>query len=107
LPGKRPGYLGRMVTVPLELEDLSSERSGLLLADEFVLGEPATRFEFVKSEVVSMVDLFRRERDEDEPPFALALAKLAVFLGFAIGCASLLVVGLGRAVVRAALGLVG
>jgi hypothetical protein len=89
------------------LEELSSERSGLLLADEFVLGEPATRFEFVKGEVVSMVDLFRRERGEDEPPFVLALAKLAVFLGFAIGCASLLVVGLGTAVVRAALGIVG
>jgi hypothetical protein len=96
-----------MATVPLALEDLSSERSGLLLADEFVLGEPATRFEFVKGEVVSMVDLFRRERDEDEPPFILALAKLAVFLGFAIGFASLLVVGLGTAVVRAALGIVG
>jgi hypothetical protein len=96
-----------MATAPLALEDLSSERSGLLLADEFVLGAPATRFEFVKGEVVSMVDLFRRERDEDEPPFILAFAKLAVFLSFAIGCASLLVVGLGTAVVRAALGLVG
>jgi hypothetical protein len=89
------------------LEDLSSERSGLLLADEFVLGEPATRFEFVKGEVVSMVDLFRIRRGEDEPPLILAFAKLAVFLGFAIGCTSLVVVGLGTAVVRAALGIVG
>lgn len=107
MPGKRSGYVGRMATVARAVEDLSSERSGLLLADEFVLGEPATRFEFVKGELVSMVDLFRRKRDEDEPPFILALAKLAVFLGFAIGCTSLLVVGLGTAVVRAALGLVG
>lgn len=106
MPGKGPGYVGRMATLPLALEDLSSERSGLLLADEFVLGEPATRFELVKGEVVSILDLFRR-RGEDEPPLMLALAKLAVFLGFAIGCASLLVVGLGRAVVRAALGIVG
>lgn len=96
-----------MATLPLALEDLSSERSGLLLADEFVLGEPATRFELVKREVVSILDLFRIRRGEDEPPLMLALAKLAVFLGFAIGCASLLVVGLGRAVVRAALGIVG
>jgi hypothetical protein len=96
-----------MATVPLALEDLSSERSGLLLADEFVLGEPATRFEFIKGEVVSMLDLFRIRRAEDEPPLTLAIAKLAVFLGFAIGCTSLFVVGLGTAVVRAAIGIVG
>jgi hypothetical protein len=107
LPDKPPGYFGRMATVPLALEELSSERSGLLLADEFVLGEPASRFEFVKSELVSMVDLFRIRRDEDEPPLMLAFAKLAVFLGFAVGCTSLFVVGLGTAVVRAALSVVG
>jgi len=89
------------------LEDLSSERSGLLLADEFVLGEPASRFEFVKGEVVSFVELFRMRRDEDEPPLTLAFAKLAVFLGFAVACTSLFVVGLGTAVVRAALSIVG
>lgn len=96
-----------MATVPLALEKLSSERSGLLLADEFVLGEPASRFEFVKGELISFVDLFRIRRDEDDPPLTLAFAKLAVFLGFAIGCASLFVVGLGTAVVRAALSIVG
>ena len=96
-----------MATVPLALEELSSERSGLLLADEFVLGEPASRFEFVKGEIVSFVDLFRMRRSEDEPPLTLALAKLAVFLGFAVACTSLFVVGLGTAVVRAALSIVG
>jgi hypothetical protein len=96
-----------MATVPLALEDFSSERSGLLLADEFVLGEPASRFEFFKSEIVSMVDLFRFRRDEDQPPLALAFAKLAVFLGFAVACTGLVVVGLGTAVVRAALSVVG
>ena len=107
MPDKPPGYFGRMATVPLALEDLSSERSGLLLADEFVLGEPASRFELVKSEIVSMVDLFRSRRDEGDPPLMLAFAKLAVFLGLAVGCTSLFVVGLGTAVVRAALGIVG
>ena len=96
-----------MATMPLALEDLSSERSGLLLADEFVLGEPASRFEFVKRELVSFVELFRGRRDEDQPPFLLAFAKLAVFLGFAVACTSLFVVGLGTAVVRAALSIVG
>ena len=96
-----------MATVPLGLEDFSSERSGLLLADEFVLGEPASRFEFVKAELVSMVDLFRIRRAEDEPPLMLAFAKLAVFLGFAVACTGLFVVGLGTAVVRAALSIVG
>lgn len=94
-----------MATVPLALEDLSSERSGVLLADEFVLGEPASRFEFVKGEVVSFVDLFRRS--DDETPLTLAFAKLAVFLGFAIGLTSLFVVGFGTAVVRAVLSIVG
>jgi hypothetical protein len=96
-----------MATVPLALEDLSSERSGFLLAEEFVLGEPATRFEFVKGELVSLVDLFRIRRAEDEPPLSLAIAKLAVFLAIAIGLTSLFVVGLGTAVVRAAIGIVG
>ena len=96
-----------MATVPLALEELSSERSGFLLADEFVLGEPASRFEFVKGEIVSFADLFRNRRGEDEPPLTLAFAKLAVFLGFAVACASLFVVGLGTAVVRAALGIIG
>jgi hypothetical protein len=94
-----------MATVPLALEELSSERSGLLLADEFVLGEPASRFEFVKGEVVSFADLFRRS--DDETPLTLAFGKLAVFLGFAVACTSLLIFGLGTAVVRAALSIVG
>lgn len=96
-----------MATVPLALEDLSSERSGMLLADEFVLGVPASRFEFIKGELVSIVDLFRSQRGEDEPPLTLAFAKLAVFLGFAVACTGLFVVGLGTAVVRAALSIVG
>jgi hypothetical protein len=96
-----------MATVPLALEEFSSERSGMLLADGFVLGEPATRFELVKGELLSMVDLFKIRRDEDQPPLTLALVKLAVFLGFAVACTSLFVVGLGTAVVRAALGVVG
>lgn len=96
-----------MPTVPLALEDFSSERSGLLLADEFVLGEPASRFEFIKGELVSIVDLFRIRRDEDEPPLTLAFAKLAVFLGFAVAFTGLFVVGLGTAVVRATLSIVG
>jgi hypothetical protein len=96
-----------MATIPLALEELSSERSGFLLADEFVLGEPASRFEFVKGEVVSFVDLLRSRRDEDEPPLMLAFAKLAVFLGFAVACTSLFFLGFGTAVVRAALSIVG
>ena len=107
MPDKRPGYFGRMATVPLALGGFSSERSGLLLADGFVLGEPASRFEFVKGELVSMVDLLGTRRDEDEPPLTLAFAKLAVFLGFAVACTSLFVVGFGTAVVRAALSIVG
>jgi len=107
LPDERPGYFVRMAAVPFALEELSSERSGLLLADEFVLGEPASRFEFVKGELISFVDLFRIRRGENEPPLTLAFAKLAVFLGFAIGCTSLFVVGLGTAVVRAVMSIVG
>jgi hypothetical protein len=97
-----------MATVLSNLaEDFSSERSGLLLADEFVLGEPASRLELVKGEIVSIVDLIRIRRDEDQPPLTLALTKLAVFLAFAIGLTSLFAVGVGTAVVRAALSLVG
>ena len=72
-----------------------------------MLGEPASRFEFVKGEIVSFFDLLRSRRDEDEPPLTLAFVKLAVFLGFAVACTSLFVVGLGTAVVRAALSIVG
>ncbi len=96
-----------MAAVPQDLrrsDDPVREPGG---ADEFVLGEPASRLELIYGSLVSIFDLVRRDRAEDRPPVALTLAKLVAWVTAGIAITSGVVIGLGVVVVRTALGAFG
>lgn len=73
------------------------------LAEAFVFGRPAGRLELIWSELVSLVDLLRAERDLIRPTMGIAIAKLVGLLAIGIVFTSAIVVGVGTLLLRAAL----
>jgi hypothetical protein len=101
----------RSVHMSASYDDLArtpirSER-GWLPAPEFVFGEPATRLQQLRYDLVSFFDLFRISRDEDAPPLALVFAKLAVLVVLGVAAVTLAGFGLGLVVARAFAGFLG
>jgi hypothetical protein len=83
------------------------DRRGWLHAEGFVFGERATRFDVVRGGIASFVQLLRTQRDEDAPPFIVAVARLAAFVAVGVAITTLVAVGLGTVAARAVTSFVG